>query len=58
MGKRQADGKEAIPWSGKRPSQMSKRQLDGKEATMVRIEIARWERDKQMGRKLPWLGYR
>ena len=31
---------------------MRKRQADGKEATMVRIEIARWERDKQMGRKL------
>ena len=56
MGKRQADGKEAIPWLGKRHSQMRKRQPDGKEATMVRIKIARWERDKQMGRKLPWLG--
>ena len=48
MGKRQADGKEAIPWLGKRHSQMGKRQPDGKEATMVRIKIARWERGKQM----------
>ena len=55
MGKRQADGRK-LPLLGKRHNQMRKRQPDGKEATMVRIEIARWERGKQMGRKLPWLG--